>query len=227
INGKLRSCPSTGAFIWDTVPRAPLVVYGKSIGKEIYVDTDTELLFNVTFRVECVLKGQDINNRIEITDAGIKSDRIACQYLDPEKFYVVFLERCGLNMSAYCPIDVQERLADDTTLELLKRTCRLKRDPPLYSSSNNCPNVSMPEFCHYNDVSTKRKVFDYINTIDKPLFYNETQIFHEPNKIIIKEGKLIDLIGDNPRNFARLSTLNSLWVINLAVSVLMCLSKIN
>ncbi|CAF1098467.1 unnamed protein product [Rotaria magnacalcarata] len=227
INGKLRSCPSTDVFIWNTVQRAPLVVYGKSIGKVIYVDNDAELLFNVTFRVECILKGQDIKNRIEITDAGIKSDRIACQYLDPGNAYVVFLEKCGLNMNAYCPIDVQERLADDTTLELLEKTCRLKRNPPLDSLSNNCPSVSMPEFCHYNNISTKRKVVDYINTNDKPLFNNGTQIFHGSNKIIIKEGKLIDLIGDNPRNCARLLTVNSLWVINLAVSVLMCLLKIN
>ncbi|CAM4797759.1 unnamed protein product [Rotaria magnacalcarata] len=176
------------------------LLYGKSIGKVIYVDNDAELLFNVTFRVECILKGQDIKNRIEITDAGIKSDRIACQYLDPGNAYVVFLEKCGLNMNAYCPIDVQERLADDTTLELLEKTCRLKRNPPLDSLSNNCPSVSMPEFCHYNNISTKRKVVDYINTNDKPLFNNGTQIFHGSNKIIIKEGKLIDLIGDNPRH---------------------------
>lgn len=67
----LRPCPSTGIFILDAITNAPIVVYGKSIGKTIYVDTDKELLFNVTFQVDCIFKGQNIESRIEITNAGI------------------------------------------------------------------------------------------------------------------------------------------------------------
>jgi hypothetical protein len=78
---------------------------------------------------------------------GIKADRTACQWLDPGKFYVVFLEKCQFNESIYCALDFQERLVDDITYELLERTCYLTRIPPLNSISDNCPNVSMTEFC--------------------------------------------------------------------------------
>jgi len=78
---------------------------------------------------------------------GIKTGRSACQWLDPGKLYVVFLENCGSNMSIYCPLDFQERMVDDMTYELLQKTCRLTRIPPLHSISDKCPNVSMTEFC--------------------------------------------------------------------------------
>ncbi len=78
---------------------------------------------------------------------GIKTGRTACQWLDPGKFYVVFLEKCGSNGTTYCSLDFQERLVDDITYELLEKTCHLTRIPPLHSISDNCPNVSMAEFC--------------------------------------------------------------------------------
>jgi len=78
---------------------------------------------------------------------GILEGRTACQWLDPGKFYVVFLDHCASNESIYCPMDFQERLVDDITYELLEKTCYLTRIPPLNSISNNCPNVSMAEFC--------------------------------------------------------------------------------
>lgn len=82
-----------------------------------------------------------------IVFVGIKSGRTACQWLDPGRFYIVFLEKCGLNTTAYCTLDFQERLVDDMTYELLEKTCRLTRLPPLNSITNHCPNVSMTEFC--------------------------------------------------------------------------------
>ncbi len=78
---------------------------------------------------------------------GILENRTACQWLDPGKFYVVFLDNCQSNESIYCPMDLQERLVDDITYELLEKTCYLTRIPPLNSIANNCPNVSMTEFC--------------------------------------------------------------------------------
>jgi hypothetical protein len=50
-------------------------------------------------------------------------------------------------MSAYCPLDFQERVVDNMTYELLEKTCGLTRIPPLHSASNTCPNVSITEFC--------------------------------------------------------------------------------
>ena len=87
---------------------------------------------------------------------GILENRTACQWLDPGKFYVVFLEKCSMNGSLYCPMDFQERLVDDITVELLEKTCNLMRIPPLNSIENKCPNVSMAEFCS----SKLRKYFN-------------------------------------------------------------------
>ncbi|CAF4686048.1 unnamed protein product, partial [Rotaria sp. Silwood2] len=147
ING-MRRCINTGVFFLDTIARSPIVVYGKSLGKRINVETDTEILFNITFR--------------------IKEGRIACQRLDPGKFYVVFLEKCATNMNIYCSLDFQERLVGDLTLELLERTCHLKRIPPLNSSSNKCPNVSIAKYCPNDDINLKIKpkgiFYDFINT---------------------------------------------------------------
>ena len=78
---------------------------------------------------------------------GIKAERAACQWLDPGNVYVVFLEKCPTNSTRYCPLDYQERVVDDMTLELLQRTCHLTSVPPLHSTANHCPNVSMTEFC--------------------------------------------------------------------------------
>jgi len=72
INASRRRCINSGVLFPDKILRSPIVVYGESIGKRIYLDTNTELLYNVTFRVDCVLKGQDIENQIEITEAGRK-----------------------------------------------------------------------------------------------------------------------------------------------------------
>ncbi len=71
INGLRRRCTNTGVFFTDKILRSPIIVYGESLAKRIYVETDTELLFNITFRVDCIFKGQNIDNEIEITEAGI------------------------------------------------------------------------------------------------------------------------------------------------------------
>jgi hypothetical protein len=70
INGIRRRCINTGVLFPDKISRSSVVVYGESLAKQIYLETDTELLFNITFRVDCIFKGKDIGNRIEITEAG-------------------------------------------------------------------------------------------------------------------------------------------------------------
>ncbi|CAF3422372.1 unnamed protein product, partial [Rotaria sp. Silwood2] len=167
--------------------------------KRIHVETDTEILFNITFRVDCIFKGQNIENRIEIIETGIKEGRIACQRLDPGKFYVVFLEKCATNMNIYCSLDFQERLVDDLTLELLKRT--------------------------YDDINLKIKpkgiFYDFINTNMKSLFNNDNQFHRQSNITIVKDQSLINQYEDNPRSYACLSTLNSVWIISLVLNTLM------
>ncbi len=74
IFGLRRRCMNTGVLFPDKISRSPIIVYGESLAKRIYVETDIELLFNVTFRVDCIFKGDNIENRIEITDAGRKEE---------------------------------------------------------------------------------------------------------------------------------------------------------
>jgi hypothetical protein len=70
INAARRRCINSGVLFPDKVFRSPIVVYGESISKRVYLDTNIELLFNITFRVDCILKGQDVENQIYITEAG-------------------------------------------------------------------------------------------------------------------------------------------------------------
>ena len=65
-----RRCINSGILFPDKILRSPIVLYGESIGKQVYLDNDIELLFNVTFRVDCIFKGQDVPNRIILTQAG-------------------------------------------------------------------------------------------------------------------------------------------------------------
>jgi hypothetical protein len=74
ISGLRRRCINTGVLFPDKISRSPIVVYGESLAKRIYVETDIELLFNVTFRVDCIFKGENIEHRIEITNAGRNED---------------------------------------------------------------------------------------------------------------------------------------------------------
>lgn len=70
IHAVHRRCINSGVLLPDKIFRSPIIVYGEPIRKRVNVDTDTNLLYNVTFRVDCVFKGQDVENRIEITEAG-------------------------------------------------------------------------------------------------------------------------------------------------------------
>ena len=72
---------------------------------------------------------------------------MACHSLEPGAFYIVFLEKWGMASNGYRPLDYQERLVENMTYELLEKTCHLMRLPPLHASRDNCPNVSMNEYC--------------------------------------------------------------------------------
>ena len=74
INGYdlLHYCANTDVLFPLAVSRSPIVIYGKSLAKQVYLQTDDEILFNITFRVDCLFKGESIEHRIEITQAGIR-----------------------------------------------------------------------------------------------------------------------------------------------------------
>ena len=65
-----RRCINSGVSFSERTLRSSIVVYGETLSKRIHSDTDAELLYNVTFRVDCILKGQDVEHQIEITEAG-------------------------------------------------------------------------------------------------------------------------------------------------------------
>ena len=77
-----RHCSSTGFLFPDQIVRSSVVLYGESLAKTISVDTDRELLFNVTFRVDCVLKGDNVEHRIDIVHAGKRSVYFRCSLFD-------------------------------------------------------------------------------------------------------------------------------------------------
>jgi hypothetical protein len=70
IDAAHRRCINSGVLFPDKILRSPIVVYGEPIAKRVYLDTNIELLFNITFRVDCIFKGQDVQNQIDITEAG-------------------------------------------------------------------------------------------------------------------------------------------------------------
>ncbi|CAF0769901.1 unnamed protein product [Adineta ricciae] len=220
--GLRRRCNNTGVLFLDKVLGSPIVVYGEPTRKSIYLETDTELLFNVTFRVDCVLKATDIADKIEITGAGIKAERMACQWLDPGNVYIVFLEKCPSNSTLYCPLDYQERVVDDMMLELLQRTCHLTSRPPLHSTANHCPNVSMAEFCSDEEgqfkIIPKSKYVDDDSQVNMKIsFNNSNQFFPQTNPT--KTRSIADQIADNPNSHGRLAPLASMWMALLVIFV--------
>jgi len=218
INAIHRRCINNGVLFPDEILRSPIVVYGESIAKRIYVDTNTELLFNVTFRVDCIFKGQDIENRIEITEAGIKAGHLACQSLEPGYFYVVFLEKWGTNINSYRPIDFQERIVNNMTYELLEKTCHLTHIRPLHSTTNNCPIVSLTKYCPHDEIDMsimpKQKYSDNTNTYVKSSYFDgNNQFYLQSNVTIPKAGSIMTQIGDNSKNYASSLTMSLISMI--------------
>jgi hypothetical protein len=78
ISGLRRRCINTGVLFPDKISGSSIVVYGESLAKRIYNETETELLFNITFRVDCIFKGKDVEHRIEITNAG-RNEKISIE----------------------------------------------------------------------------------------------------------------------------------------------------
>jgi len=139
------------------VRESPLVIYGRSIVKSI--DPIDQNLFNVTIRVQCILKGSQTPRTINITNAGWAVGRKYCQDLAVGEEYIVFLQY-WLN-DTYTSMDFEEvpyegKLTADS---LFKNTCNLTRLSP-YNISNNvneCPTFSTSSECNgtsNNETST-------------------------------------------------------------------------
>ncbi|CAF2432696.1 unnamed protein product [Rotaria sp. Silwood2] len=224
IDAKRHRCVNSGVLFSDKVMRAPIVVYGQPIAKRIHLDTNTELLFNITFRVDCIFKGEDIENQIEITEAGIKMGHTACQWLEPGEHFIVFLEKWGTNINSYRPLDFQEVIVDNMTYELLEKTCHLTRIAPLYSTINNCPNVSISEYCPHDDIDVSlTSSEEYSNNINfnvKSSYYDDgNKFYRQSNVTIIKDASIITQIENNSKNYAYSLTKN--WISMIIIIIVM------
>ncbi|CAF0885993.1 unnamed protein product [Adineta steineri] len=207
IHAIRRRCINSGVLFSDQIARSPLIVYGESLAKNIYVESDTESLFNVTFRIDCILKGQIIESQIKITDAGIKAGHMACQWLDPGQYYVVFLEKWGTNPNEYRPLDFQEHIGDNTTYELLTKTCHLTKNLPLHSTTNNCPNVSFSGFCPHdsNDIIVipKQGWADTINTNARSSYFDHGSLFQLQSNVTVPRDPIMSQTRYISNNSAR------------------------
>ncbi|CAF0920955.1 unnamed protein product [Rotaria sordida] len=224
INAKRHRCINSGVLFSDKIIRSPIIVYGQSLAKRIHLETNTELLFNITFRVDCIFKGQDIENQIEITEAGIKFGHTACQWLEPGQRYIVFLEKWGININSYRPLDFQELIVDNMTYELLEKTCHLTRISPLHSTINKCPNVSISEYCPHDDidvsVTSSEEYSNDINFNIKPSYFDDDNIFYrQANVTIIKYGSIITDIEIYSKNYAYSLTIN--WILMIIIIIVL------
>ncbi|UJR26806.1 hypothetical protein I4U23_008119 [Adineta vaga] len=222
-----RRCINNGVLFHEKILRSPIVIFGEVVGKRVYVDSDTELLFNVSFRVDCIFKGPAIQSPIEITDAGIKSGHTACQWLDRGYLYVVFLEKWGIHANGYRPLDFQERLVDDITNELLAKTCGLTKTPPLYSATDRCPEVSNRTFCPHdeNDVRVVPQQENFNNRFPpvKSSYFDQGSLFQlQSNVTIPRDGSIVAFSGGLTNNHACYSTISGLllFIVTLIMIIL-------
>ncbi|CAF0903059.1 unnamed protein product [Rotaria sp. Silwood1] len=224
-DAKRHRCVNSGVLFSDKIMRSPIVVYGQSISKKIHFETNTELLFNITFRVDCILKGEDIENQIEITEAGIKVGHTACQWLEPGERYIVFVEKWGTSMNSYRPLDFQEVMVDNMTYELLEKTCHLTRISPLHSKINKCPNVSISEYCPHDDIDTSiTSSEEHPNNINfnvkSSYFDDDNKFYRQSNVTIIKDGSIITQIENYSKSNAYALTINWISMIIIIIIVM-------
>ncbi|CAF4440054.1 unnamed protein product, partial [Rotaria magnacalcarata] len=224
INARRHRCIDSGVSFSDKISRSPIVVYGASIEKQIYLQSKTELLFNVTLQVDCIFKGQDVEKEIKITEAGIKVDHTACQSLEQGSYYIVFLEKWGTNTNSYRPVDFHEVMFDNMTNELLEKTCHLTRISPLNSTINVCPNVATHEYCPHddNDVSItsseeySNNVYNYEKTSN---FDDDKKFNHQSHVIITKDGSVATHSDIHSRNDARSSAAKCISLIIIMIMI--------
>ncbi|CAF2054935.1 unnamed protein product [Rotaria magnacalcarata] len=145
-----RQCVKDTIDFATKVENSSIVVYGKANG--IKLDINNRLIFNVTFEVDCILKGSRVPRYITITQAGIVENKTSCQVFPLGWGNIIaFLEQDSLNDSTvFTPTDFTEVLFDDdSTNDALANTCNLKQLVPVEESSNSdaCPAVSINPIC--------------------------------------------------------------------------------
>ena len=120
-------------------------------------------------------------------------------------------------------MDFQERLVDDITMELLEKTCSLTNRLPLKAMTNQCPNVSMAEFCSSMfQISFPKSIHlgilgDQLEIKIQPksgyVDNNPMKMkisFNQINSTLPNDQSLINHIADNPHNHVYASTFASM-----------------
>lgn len=149
-----------------------MILIGTSLNKNM--ETNVRNLFNVTFLVECILKGPPTQRIIHIVQAGKKHTereghkdchrvflgsllgRRACQRLNANRQYIVFLE--PFFDGTYRPVDFEEVPYSRQLNIVLEKTCGLSRTYPFTEANdtdalvtNRCPpavSVDCPTGSH-------------------------------------------------------------------------------
>ncbi|CAF0978245.1 unnamed protein product [Didymodactylos carnosus] len=119
---------------------SPIVLLGETMTKNMFPNAMNQ--FNVTFQVSCIFKGKPTNHTISISQAGFTSGRNYCQDLAAGTTYIVFLEE---RHDVYRPMDFQEieySNNNNSTLELLDKTCNLTHLKAKDYAIDECPPVS-------------------------------------------------------------------------------------
>ncbi|CAF0894044.1 unnamed protein product [Adineta ricciae] len=126
------------------VQQSPLIVLGISLNKHFY--TNIHNVFNVSFLVQCILKGEPTQQVIQIVQAGSLLGRRAHQNLDANREYLVFLE--PFFQGTYRPVDLEDIPYSIQIDDLLAKTCGLSRTYPFMETNdteaaliNKCPAV--------------------------------------------------------------------------------------
>ena len=151
----------------DTIPfptklaQSPLIVYGDIIETSVPLSSDRIIQkFNITFLVKCTLKGNSPMNEniiIEHSLPGkisyhIQIDHFSKFYLDNPTCYrtlvngytYVFFLHPTISENYYQQMSFHELLFnDDTTVEILRRTCGIQTQPFHDQVDEQCPIVSV------------------------------------------------------------------------------------
>ncbi|UJR16057.1 hypothetical protein I4U23_002970 [Adineta vaga] len=117
----------------EKVKESPIIVIGTSLNKNI--DFHISNLFNVTFLVQCILKGRPTQRIVHIVQAGTLLGRRSCQRLDVNREYLVFLE--PFFDGTYRPVDLEDIPYTNQVNLLLATTCGLSRTYPFTESNDN------------------------------------------------------------------------------------------
>ncbi|CAF1006028.1 unnamed protein product [Adineta ricciae] len=180
------------------VQQSPLIVLGISLNKHFY--TNIHNVFNVSFLVQCILKGEPTQQVIQIVQAGSLLGRRAHQNLDANREYLVFLE--PFFQGTYRPVDLEDIPYSIHIDDLLATTCGLSRTYPFMEANdteaaliNKCPAVVS---VHCQSIETKKtSEISSITTPSIPLFNEQDPLELEALSLLFTDHSSQNLSAPN------------------------------